>query len=48
MLMAIYLAILLMLSLLILWNMLEERDVFFQFECLLALIPFVMRLLLIK
>jgi hypothetical protein len=48
MLMVIYLGILLGLSALIVWNMFEEQDVFFQFECALVLIPFILRLLLIK
>lgn len=48
MLMTIYLGILLGVSALVVWNMFEERDAFFQFECVLVLIPFILRLLLVK
>lgn len=48
MLMAVYLGILAVLIGFILWNMFLQRDVFYQIECALALIPFVLRLLLIK
>lgn len=48
MLMIIYLGILLGISALVLWNMVQESDVFFQFECVLILIPFILRLLLVK
>ncbi len=47
-LMIIYLVILALLSFLILRNMIRDRDLFRQIEALLVLIPFLLRLLLIK
>lgn len=48
MLMYIYLAILAVLSILILRNMFKTNDPFQQFEAILVLIPFLMRLMRIK
>ena len=47
-LMIIYLAILAVLAFLIIRNMLKSNDVFHHFEAILVLIPFLMRLFLIK
>ena len=47
-LMICYLVILAVLAFLILRNMLKDNDLFRQFEAILVLIPFVLRLLLIK
>ena len=43
-----YLAILAVLSFLIVRNMLKDKDLFRQFEAALVLLPFILRLLLIK
>lgn len=48
MLMYIYLAMLALLSVLIIRNMFRSKSVFHYFEAVLVLIPFLMRLLLIK
>ena len=47
-LMILYLVILAVLSFLILRNMVKDKDLFRQIEALLVLIPFLLRLLLIK
>lgn len=47
-LMIIYLVILALLSFLILRNMIKDKDLFRQIEAVLVLIPFLLRLLLIK
>ena len=47
-LMIIYLVILAALSFLILRNMIRDKDLFRQIEAVLVLIPFLLRLLLIK
>ena len=44
----VYLAILAVLIFLIIRNMYKSNDVFHYFDALLVLIPFIMRLLLIK
>ena len=43
-----YLVILAVLTFLILRNMFKDKDLFRQFEAVLVLIPFLLRLLLIK
>ncbi len=48
MLMYIYLAILALLTVLIVRNMFRSKSVLHYFEAMLVLIPFIMRLLLIK
>ena len=47
-LMICYLVILAVLTFLILRNMIKDKDLFRQIEAILVLIPFVLRLLLIK
>jgi hypothetical protein len=44
----IYLGIVLLIVILILKNMFEEKDIFFQIDAALVLIPLILRLLLIK
>ena len=48
MLMYLYLGMLAVMSVLILRNMFKSRDPFHHFEAVLVLIPFLMRLMLIK
>ncbi len=44
----IYLGILMVLCILVLWNMFQNRGFFYQIDCALLLIPFLLRLLLVK
>lgn len=44
----IYLAIVLLLVVLILWNMFEEKSIFNQIDAALVLVPLLLRLFLIK
>ena len=44
----VYLGIVLFLLVFILWNMFKEKDLFFQIDAALVIVPLVLRLLLIK
>ncbi len=48
MLLYVYLGIVLFLLVFILWNMFKEKDLFFQIDAALVIVPLVLRLLLIK
>jgi len=48
MLLYVYLGIVLFLLVFILWNMFKEKDLFFQIDAALVVVPLVLRLLLIK
>ncbi len=48
MLLYVYLGIVLFLLVFILWNMFKEKDIFFQIDAALVIVPLVLRLLLIK
>ena len=48
MLLSVYLGIVLFLLVFILWNMFKEKDLFFQIDAALVVVPLLLRLLLIK
>ena len=46
--MMIYLGIILFLLIPIVWNMVEEKNIFLQIDAALVIVPLILRLLLIK